>query len=655
MNIYNAIEKLGLNKVLLSIFPNLNGIDFNQITYNKDKIDDLSLDSFSETTWNFGIGSGPMIFRSFDKKSVEIELKKLLNKNSIDSSSKISVVENMILAWNGNGFKIQKIENKDRFILLITKEDVKPENESSKETDIHPLSSKINSSILGFDKNIYKSNKTLDNNKFYSKTNEAIDIESNSKEINEQISFLKKIVFEYSPEDDFLRIKNDSIKKWIDNSPKETILFNIESKCQIIFSKDDNNYKLNIFPPGGISGSWDSLNEGDFIEEKPIVKFSSPVDLIKPLKSEDYETPINIDLEEEIEDDDIEFEDPDDFINDSVDNEYSEKKSSQKSNFSFSWIYIFLSLLFLLVLLRYCNTTSRDGAFYYDRGLSYYESGDRQRALRDFDRSIQVDESFIDSYIKRADIYIDQEEYYEAIYDLNEIIINDDNNWIAYYLRGKAYYLRASSSNASKYSPDYQRAIDDFSKSISLNPLKDNSMSYIFRGLTYKLIQSELACDDFYSACSFGISQACELIEEDCYPKTGSMPYEKKFGSGLYGGGNDYIIDNLNGDYDRLVSIRRADTRFIVRAVFIRSGDSYTINNLPSGIYILEDLRGNNWTPRILRNDGITKGGFLLNEQFSRYNFRIDLISLPKDRGFQYAAPDGNITSDEISENEFFN
>ena len=51
-------------------------------------------------------------------------------------------------------------------------------------------------------------------------------------------------------------------------------------------------------------GSWDSLNEGDFIEEKPIVKFSSPVDLIKPLKSEDYETPINIDLEEEIEDDD---------------------------------------------------------------------------------------------------------------------------------------------------------------------------------------------------------------------------------------------------------------------------------------------------------------------------------------------------------------
>ena len=155
--------------------------------------------------------------------------------------------------------------------------------------------------------------------------------------------------------------------------------------------------------------------------------------------------------------------------------------------------------------------------------MSYYESGDRQRALRDFDRSIQVDESFIDSYIKRAEIYIDQEEYYEAIYDLNEIIINDDNNWIAYYLRGKAYYLRASSSNASKYSPDYQRAIDDFSKSISLNPLKDNSMSYIFRGLTYKLIQSELACDDFYSACSFGISQACELIEEDCYPKTGSM------------------------------------------------------------------------------------------------------------------------------------
>ena len=216
------------------------------------------------------------------------------------------------------------------------------------------------------------------------------------------------------------------------------------------FSKDDNNYKLNIFSSWRISGSWDSLNEGDFIEEKPIVKFSSPVDLIKPLKSEDYETPINIDLEEEIEDDDIEFEDPDDFINDSVDNEYSEKiKSKIKLLFQLDIYFSFVT--FSSSLLRYCNTTSRDGAFYYDRGLSYYESGDRQRALRDFDRSIQVDESFIDSY-KRAEIYIDQEEYYEAIYDLNEIIINDDNNWIAYYLRGKAYYLRASSSNASKYS-----------------------------------------------------------------------------------------------------------------------------------------------------------------------------------------------------------
>ena len=39
------------------------------------------------------------------------------------------------MEWKWVG--IQKIENKDRFILLITKEDVKPENESSKETDIH--------------------------------------------------------------------------------------------------------------------------------------------------------------------------------------------------------------------------------------------------------------------------------------------------------------------------------------------------------------------------------------------------------------------------------------------------------------------------------------------------------------------------------------
>ena len=639
MDINRAIKEIGLEKLLLSLFSNLEGVNYSSVRFNKETISDFSLDSFyqeSNDDWNFGIGSYPMLYRSFNANLIDNEINKLLSNNLIDPSSFNVVVENLITSWNGDGFKVQKISNKNKYLIVISKEDVISSSDYDNNLKIHPFSNKIKTSIKGFNKPIYINDVIVSDNNFYSKNDSAVNIESNSKNIESQ-----KIVFEYNPEDKFLRIKNESIKKWIDRNPKETIFFNIEKKCQILFSKENKEYKLNLFPPGGITSSWDSINEGEFEGKTPQVKFSSPIDLITPIADESEDIPDTNNIKENIADDEIEFESQDDFFDSNEDSSYAETYSSTKKNKSFNWLYILLLILGILLLLRYCSSDLRDGRYFYDRGLSYYESGDTKRALRDFNRSINVDDSFYDSYLKRSEIYIENEEYYEAIYDLNDIIIADENNWFAYYLRAKAYMNRAESSNASKYSPDYQKALDDFTSSINLNSFQENAMSYLLRGQVYQVLESENACDDFYVACDYGLNQACAIIEEDCYPVSGFMPYAEKFGDGIYSGNNNFKLDNSRGDTD-----------FRVRSVFVRKGDIYSMERVPNGRYLIEWYEGNRWITSTLMSDNITKGSFKEDEDFKRGEKSVRIIT---SRVLLFNSPGGDFKSKKISEDDFLN
>tara|TARA_Y100000996_G_C22553827_1_gene654760 strand:+ start:1404 stop:3395 length:1992 start_codon:yes stop_codon:yes gene_type:complete len=663
MNLNEAIIKLGLDKVLRSIFSDLEGIDFNLVKHDKK----IQLTSFidsvvpiGEKEWNLIIGPPPVIIKSYQSIDIDKEIDKLLLLNKIPKNTSYSDKDKPnITSWDGYGFKIQKISNESNQLILISKENVKPIDLKDKKSNIHPISPKIASGIKGFNKQVFSSTDPKQHiGEFISNDKEAQNIESISSDFNSQMKFFKKIVFEYNPEDEFLRIKDESIKSWLDKNPNEVMAFNINEKCQLMFSKEKTNYRVNLFPPGGITGSWDNLKEDEYEGPIPNVKFSKSLQTIR-LQPDEVQTnepefdPIS---------NDEEAKDQEGFFNDSIDDEidYGEVDTSNSGGGIPRWLYYLMLVLAIFLLFRYCQFgSSRDGSYYYDRGVTYYESGDDRRALRDFDRAIDIDDSYTDPYIKRIEIYIKQGKYYEAIYDLDNVILVDNNNWYAYYLRGRAYLERAESSNASQYSPDYQKALDDFTSSITLNSLQENAMSFMLRGQVYKVLGSENACEDFYVACDYGVDKACIIVEDECYPRSGSMPYEEKFGAGLYGGGNNYRIDNTLGIYDVLLSIRRADTRYRVRSVFVRKGEEFMIENLPDGRYIIEHLRGNKWTTRILRDDGITKGGFLQDENFGkikegRNNLVINLYNRVS-TGLMYNSPDGDLTSEDISENEFLN
>ncbi|MFL2628385.1 MAG: tetratricopeptide repeat protein, partial [Candidatus Marisimplicoccus sp.] len=399
---------------------------------------------------------------------------------------------------------------------------------------------------------------------------------------------------------------------------------------------------------------WDNLKEDEYEGPIPNVKFSKSLQTIR-LQPDEVQTnepefdPIS---------NDEEAKEQEGFFNDSIDDEidYGEVDTSNSGGGIPRWLYYLMLVLAIFLLFRVCQFGgSRDGSYYYDRGVTHFESGDDKRALRDFDRAIDIDDSYTDPYIKRVEIYIKQGNYYEAIYDLDDIILEDSTNWYAYYLRGKAYMKRAESLNGSKYSPDYQKALDDFTSSINLNSLQDNAMSFLLRGKVYLITEPDFACDNFYIACDYGVDEACTLVEEECYyPETGFMPYAEKFGSGLYGGNNSYEFDNSLGDTDVIVTLKRLENNFRVRSVFIRKGDDYIMERIPNGRYIIQWYEGNDWITSKVMSDGITRGGFLKDEDFTAGEESRSLFNNIQ-RTLQFNAVDGNFNTKRISEDDFLN
>ena len=145
---------------------------------------------------------------------------------------------------------------------------------------------------------------------------------------------------------------------------------------------------------------------------------------------------------------------------------------------------------------------------YLKKGIDYSENGDTQKALYEFNRTIEYKPDFVAAYFYRGNVYDTIKEYEKALADFNKAIIlnpdfpevyinrgriftelGDTNRAIAdfekaielgfdaaetYNNRGFAYVSRG----------DYDRAISDYSKAIQLMP--DDAQLYINRGLCFQ-------------------------------------------------------------------------------------------------------------------------------------------------------------------------
>jgi tetratricopeptide (TPR) repeat protein len=113
-------------------------------------------------------------------------------------------------------------------------------------------------------------------------------------------------------------------------------------------------------------------------------------------------------------------------------------------------------------------STAREFA---DRGISYAQSGDYDRAIADLSQAIRLNPKDDNAYNWRAYAYSQKRDYDRAIADYNQAIRLNPNYESAYYSRGLAYYMKK----------DYNRAIADYEAVLRINPNHANAK----QGLEY--------------------------------------------------------------------------------------------------------------------------------------------------------------------------
>jgi tetratricopeptide (TPR) repeat protein len=133
-----------------------------------------------------------------------------------------------------------------------------------------------------------------------------------------------------------------------------------------------------------------------------------------------------------------------------------------------------------------------------ERGVFY---NDNKAAMIDFNKAIELNPKFTDSYVKRGNLYRTLVNDDKALEDFNTAIKTDPNNFVAYINRALLY----------KDLKNVSAAMADFEIAIKLEP--NNPYPYINRGYLKKeqLNDKDGACNDIRKAKSLGF----ELSEED--------------------------------------------------------------------------------------------------------------------------------------------
>ena len=770
MNISEAINTQGISIVLRSIFPNLNGLDFNKVKYNSDfdKTGFTNSDEFQD--WSFAVGSMPLIYKHFNAETISVEIDKILIRNDINIKSAYDDPTGNITYWDGDGYKIEKVIVNDLCLIVITslgsitKEtvafnetqlanvtkspnwilglepiyDSNSINENKRDfsnfilcpllfrsdnehilipiqaeefakplidkiiddngglkgfsekthTDwqhlneghlfvigylpkqkcirinrkqitatsndgqnlasgIHPLSNQINSIVKGLNKQIFNpADGAVADARLVASSEKANNIVAFDDNSSSLITTFKDVVLQYNQEDPFLKINSESIKTWMDRNSGESISFSVPNNFQLLLSKGNAMYKLNLFPPDGELGLWPKdLPFNDF-EELPVVNFSKEIStkqVIPQISKVKNLKEVSLSKEEQDEKKAA-------FIKTSVVNEKdlnSNTGASSKSFVFLKWLLAIIGIILIFLLLRNCS--SRDAKYYHNRGVDRAESGKYDKAEKDFENAIDIDKSYIDPYISRGEMYLQNGDYQSAKYDLEEAILIDPKNWYAYYLRGVANMRLAT----SKYSRMNEYAINDFTSSIALESSYENGKSFYYRGKVYQFTNNDNSCTDFYQACEYNTLDACKIIDQICRPKTGFKPYDKIFGPGITTGDRDFEVDN-KCDYDMVITIKNIRTRRAVRTEYVRSGEKLIIGQIPNGRYIVQYLQGINWSFNKTLSDGISKGGFLIDQKTKVINTVYNYNGF-RMRGFENCIIGGELTTDEISEDQFFN
>ena len=227
MEFKDAINKFGLESVLKSLFPNLEGIEFSEVLYDSilnqtNPIEYLTRNI--DDNWYFGMGTMSMIFKTFKTKTERNKsLNKLIKDNYIKKSDYFKNKSNPnITFWKGNGFKIEEVVIEGSNVIIITNEDAFSKENIELKTTTKAKIIECPKWIRGIN-NVYDGDSPSAENKNYSKfTNiallfndgetEYIIIKVSSFGIGKKI--IDDLILKNGEKNNFKRIENENTKDW---------------------------------------------------------------------------------------------------------------------------------------------------------------------------------------------------------------------------------------------------------------------------------------------------------------------------------------------------------------------------------------------------------------------------------------------------------
>ncbi|MEM3422163.1 MAG: AAA family ATPase [Candidatus Bilamarchaeaceae archaeon] len=136
------------------------------------------------------------------------------------------------------------------------------------------------------------------------------------------------------------------------------------------------------------------------------------------------------------------------------------------------------------MVIRKPNPT--DAKTYYQLGNDYYEKGDYDKAIENYNMAVLLNPMFSEAYFNRALSYYQLKNFEKSIADYTKAAELDPHNPFIYNNRGDAYYRLQ----------DYNSAIKDYDKAIQLN--NNYLKAYYNRGLSYASLEDyDKAVEDF--------------------------------------------------------------------------------------------------------------------------------------------------------------
>ena len=91
-----------------------------------------------------------------------------------------------------------------------------------------------------------------------------------------------------------------------------------------------------------------------------------------------------------------------------------------------------------------------------NRGVAYYERGEYDRAIQDFDQAIELNPKYALAFNNRCAAYHDKGEYDRAIQDCNQALKLNPKYADAFFNRGLSFQVKSQ----------YDRAIQDYNQAI---------------------------------------------------------------------------------------------------------------------------------------------------------------------------------------------